>query len=675
MDFINSTNFGVGVLATTYGTYYTNNGHMAESDIAFNRGWNWEYQTNRDCDFDADISFTEVAIHELGHAFGLMHEDDVPCVMNTFNDPTKGLGPNQIVVPNADDVKGVRVLYFKPFDFPLIVELSAGNSFQTKISNRTPIMVPTTARTGGKVPLKFAVHNRGNSNANGVKVGFYLSQNSTISPSDRLIHSFTLNSLALGRVSQGEVALVIPKNVSPGIYHLGYYVDPEDLVKEGRNYDNASGFCRSQIRITDATPPEITIQKPAAGSIFGPGKASLKWRATDNDKVTQVSLAYSTDGGGTWKVISNNTANDGSYNWAIPTNLNSDNVRVRVSGKDPSGNTASKQSGRFTVDQKSPELTLYFASDMYLRQHFDLILFSNEELMAALGAVLASGDDQSAVEMVEVDKDPLQYRAPLELSPGIAYRLQITGRDGVGNETRTSRNLVAGAVGAGAGSKLYLGPVALGSGKNSGKSSNEHLLFIDGVGSKGRTIVNSGVSVWWTENDPVVQVWPAERLGQDYELTWQVDVDSGRLNSYEPVVLKSADGGQFTIVTGSWDFEKKILRHQIDSGGEYRMGYVDKGLAPNIVARTILLPNHPNPFNPETTIKFSLQQSGSVKLEIYDIKGLLIRTLVNDQLGSGPHQVVWRGRNRFGEGVASGTYFYRLTTGGAVQTRKMLLLK
>jgi hypothetical protein len=85
--------------------------------------------------------------------------------------------------------------------------------------------------------------------------------------------------------------------------------------------------------------------------------------------------------------------------------------------------------------------------------------------------------------------------------------------------------------------------------------------------------------------------------------------------------------------------------------------------------------NYPNPFNPETNIKFSLPEAQDVKLEVFDIKGHRVRVLVNENMTAGNHSVMWNGRDKNGRMVASGTYFYRIQAGPLNQTHRMLLVK
>jgi len=86
--------------------------------------------------------------------------------------------------------------------------------------------------------------------------------------------------------------------------------------------------------------------------------------------------------------------------------------------------------------------------------------------------------------------------------------------------------------------------------------------------------------------------------------------------------------------------------------------------------------NHPNPFNPSTTISFSLKQnSPALELNIYNLKGQKVKNLFSGKLEKGDHSLVWDGKDESGLGVGSGIYFYRLSDGKNTQQRKMILMK
>jgi len=85
--------------------------------------------------------------------------------------------------------------------------------------------------------------------------------------------------------------------------------------------------------------------------------------------------------------------------------------------------------------------------------------------------------------------------------------------------------------------------------------------------------------------------------------------------------------------------------------------------------------NYPNPFNPSTEISFDLPKPSFVSLDIFDVLGRRVSTLINEQLTAGSKRVQWDGRDNTGVEVASGVYFYRLQTGDHVEVKKMVLLK
>jgi len=85
--------------------------------------------------------------------------------------------------------------------------------------------------------------------------------------------------------------------------------------------------------------------------------------------------------------------------------------------------------------------------------------------------------------------------------------------------------------------------------------------------------------------------------------------------------------------------------------------------------------SYPNPFNPETAIHFTLPEQGRVVLKIYDILGREVKTLIDEERPSGRHTVLWDGKDRAGQSVASGTYFYQIRFKDKILTRKIMLVR
>ncbi len=96
---------------------------------------------------------------------------------------------------------------------------------------------------------------------------------------------------------------------------------------------------------------------------------------------------------------------------------------------------------------------------------------------------------------------------------------------------------------------------------------------------------------------------------------------------------------------------------------------------PATPSRYRLADNYPNPFNPETVIEFELPRAGEVKLEVYDVLGHKIRTLVDQDRAAGIHRVIWDGKSDLSAAVASGIYFYRLEAADYTSAKRMLLTR
>jgi hypothetical protein len=152
----------------------------------------------------------------------------------------------------------------------------------------------------------------------------------------------------------------------------------------------------------------------------------------------------------------------------------------------------------------------------------------------------------------------------------------------------------------------------------------------------------------------IVSGSPVEGQGEVASLTFRV------LREFE-------DDTRFEIANGIV-FDSKNLQNPVVA-----MGSLEVQSTPVEFA---LLQNFPNPFNPETTIKYNLAETANVQLRIYNVVGQVVRTLVAEPQNAGRYTVRWNGTDDRGTAVSSGIYFYQLTAGGQFQdVRKLMLLK
>ncbi|MFH1865926.1 MAG: FlgD immunoglobulin-like domain containing protein [Candidatus Eisenbacteria bacterium] len=102
---------------------------------------------------------------------------------------------------------------------------------------------------------------------------------------------------------------------------------------------------------------------------------------------------------------------------------------------------------------------------------------------------------------------------------------------------------------------------------------------------------------------------------------------------------------------------------------------VTTGVSDGIHYVNSLSQNFPNPFNPVTTLRFSLAEKGRVSVTVYDVDGRRVRVLVDEEREAGPHGLTWDGKNDAGQGLASGVYFVRYRAGTVSFWRKAALLR
>ncbi len=158
------------------------------------------------------------------------------------------------------------------------------------------------------------------------------------------------------------------------------------------------------------------------------------------------------------------------------------------------------------------------------------------------------------------------------------------------------------------------------------------------------------------------------RLFADNENGYSPAIDAGLLDSsYANPIYQTPTYDLFG--------NDRVYGSGIDIGCFESPGYTGNEEYVLPVSQDLSLSNYPNPFNPETTISFNNPQNGKVSLTIYNIKGQLVNTLLDEEISAGPHSLVWHGKDNSGKSVASGIYFTRIKTDKSTQIKKMILMK
>ncbi len=158
----------------------------------------------------------------------------------------------------------------------------------------------------------------------------------------------------------------------------------------------------------------------------------------------------------------------------------------------------------------------------------------------------------------------------------------------------------------------------------------------------------------------------------------------GNSDQYEegyalPLNLESQYGPTISVLDDNTIFVNRIENNSADNPGVYcdliDLSYFVPNSSEDVSPLTFSASNYPNPFNPETTISYNLTKAGVTKVEVFNLKGQLVKTLVNEVQAQGNQKVIWRGNNNQDKQVSSGIYLYKIKNTGGVISGKMVLMK
>lgn len=134
------------------------------------------------------------------------------------------------------------------------------------------------------------------------------------------------------------------------------------------------------------------------------------------------------------------------------------------------------------------------------------------------------------------------------------------------------------------------------------------------------------------------------------------------IDDFEPnATIEAQFGSIYPVFYSEWDYTNRLI-----SSVEFEQG---------MPSAYVLNQNYPNPFNPSTTLRFTLSRAEQVTMRIYNQRGEVVSTLVNDWMPAGTHRVSWSGVNDLGQQVSTGIYLCRFKVGDFTKTMKMMMMK
>lgn len=183
----------------------------------------------------------------------------------------------------------------------------------------------------------------------------------------------------------------------------------------------------------------------------------------------------------------------------------------------------------------------------------------------------------------------------------------------------------------------------------------------------------SDLICWDTEEDTLHIIYGEE----NFELEPDISISVEHVNYYDDKVFFYCNIGD---VNG--DGEDELLLNNAEDGFLTNTALIKGLYTPNYIENYIInnnsfnLSNYPNPFNPSTTIEFSIQNESNIQITIFNIKGQKIKTLFNNNCSNGNHTIIWNGVDESNNPVSSGIYYYKLKVNGKTEVvKKCMLLK
>ena len=195
------------------------------------------------------------------------------------------------------------------------------------------------------------------------------------------------------------------------------------------------------------------------------------------------------------------------------------------------------------------------------------------------------------------------------------------------------------------------------------------------------TYINENVSLFWTTEWELDNYYwniyrsDTENFGEAIQINPGTILGQGTIN--EPTDYEYIDEDNFLAGNTYWYWLETI-----NAIGECAIlepiSITIQGVGINeneIVTDNYCLSNYPNPFNPITNISYSINETENVMIEVYNLRGQLVKTLVNEIQETGEYNVVWNGTDNSNKPVSSGVYLYKMKSGNYISTKKMILMK
>jgi hypothetical protein len=447
-------------------------------------------------------------------------------------------------------------------------------------------------------------------------------------------------------------------------------------------------------------PKSLRVVQPNGGEQWLGGSAQeIRW--TSQGGITNIKLEYSLNNGQNWTGIIASTPNDSSYDWTVPDSP-SQNCLIRVS--DATNGVLDVSDDVFSIESLVSEgltVTSPNGGERWTMNSTQNILWTSVGATANVELEYSLDNGSNWIVIIASTPNDGEYSWTVPDNPSTGCLIRVSDAE---NGTPSDRSEKTFSIVDADLSAIILDNLDPGYKELSGRWSS----------NKGRNAYGGGLRysyaisalAEWQVNLPASGVYEVSiyfgyfQFGGFKDAVYSVLHSAGKaefhfdqndlglagtwntLAEFEftgsPVVIQISTGTDGPIVADAVRL-RRIENPGILPKNSNFVDYSENGALDEepgkIPTRYSLFQNYPNPFNLETQIGFAVPESDRICLDIYNLRGELVRTLLDAELVPGEHQVIWNGKNNMGMEVTSGIYTYFLRTKNWQDSKRLLLIK
>jgi hypothetical protein len=417
--------------------------------------------------------------------------------------------------------------------------------------------------------------------------------------------------------------------------------------------DAATGipFDESNSKFTIFQPqtPLITLLSPNGNENWEQGGTrTIQWSSGNFDN--NVKIEYSTNNGSLWSNIVSSTSNDGSFNWVIP-GIVSSACKVRISDVED-GEPFDESDNTFSIFQPEPSSITVLSpngGEIWQVGTSQSIQWNSSNFNDQVKIEYFVANSGNWIEIVSSTPNDGFFNWAVPDVPSTDCKVRVSDAEDR-NPSDESNNVF----------------------RISKQSSTMIILHTPNGGENWQ--VGSVQTIQWSTHNFDDNIKIELSIYEDNEWKGIVFIRSTANNGTFNWTVPNTPSSHCRIrISDLTDGNPSDISDAVFVISESRA--IDVKDSDIIPQDFVCHQNYPNPFNPETNIRFQIPNNSTVKLLIYNVLGEKVRTLVNEYMGAGNHNITWNSRDENGQHVPSGTYIYRIQAADWTDTRKMILLK